>query len=108
MTTHTYPDRRTAELDLETRDLKRDADVICERDWPTAGTWSRYAGRVGRVGAINIDDDYRDVRVAYVEIGVKFTNAGSGPTTWFLPVELKRVYSAHKAPRSRERRSDAG
>jgi hypothetical protein len=107
MNHHTYPDRRTAELDLEARDIKRGADVVCEREWPAAGTWSRYAGRVGRVGAINIDDDYRDHH-AYVEIGVKFTNAGSGPTTWFLPAELKRVYSAHKAPWSRERRSDAG
>lgn len=97
---HNYPDRKAALGDLDVRDLKVNADVHCERDWPAKGTWSQYDGRVGRVVAINLQTLAPPSTEVYVELGVRFTNSKTEMTTWFLPAELRRGYGAFKAPRS--------
>ncbi len=57
--------------------------VRCQRDAPAQGTWSRYAGRVGVVVAINATDR---------EIGVRFTRAHA-TATWFAPSEVVPIGS---------------
>src|SRR5688572_11038221 len=82
-----YPTRRDALDDLDVRDLKTGADVVCERDWPSAGTWPRYLGRAGRVDSVNVQV-FPSGRGVYVELGVRFTNSKTESTTWFRPGEL--------------------
>jgi len=63
--------------------------VCCERAAPARGTWSRYAGRVGRVVQVNAADG---------EYGVRFTASGTEPTCWFRVDELMAVAKPNDAP----------
>lgn len=96
LSTNTYPSRQAALDELAALDLKvGDADVRCERDEPARGTWSRFAGRVGRIVSTHLQT-LGDGRTE-VELGVKFTHRGSEPSTWFRPFELERCYGADEA-----------
>ena len=56
--------------------------VRCERDAPAKGSWSQYAGRVGRVVVV---DNHGEVGVTWE------ANAHRGhgqADCWFLPAEL--------------------
>lgn len=63
--------------------------VRCQRSAPARGTWSRFAGRVGRVVQANTADG---------EFGVRFTASGTEVTTWFLADELVAVAKPGNAP----------
>jgi hypothetical protein len=55
--------------------------VRCERSTPARGTWRRYAGKVGRIVALNRTCN---------EIGVAF-GIGDNVAAWFRPDELTVV-----------------
>jgi hypothetical protein len=68
-------------------------DVVrCEREAPAKGTWSQYAGRVGRVMNPN---NHGEVGLTWqVEPSARHDSVDS----WFLPSELVLVRRA-QAPR---------
>jgi hypothetical protein len=74
-------------------------EVRCERAEPAAGTWPRYAGRVGRVALIHTER-FSSGRV-YVEVGVCWDmnpDRHGQADSWFLPSEL--VVVGHKGSRA--------
>lgn len=64
--------------------------VRIERAEPARGTWSRYAGRHGRIVAVNSVD---------AEFGVVFTASGGERPTWFRRNEIISIDTPPKAPR---------
>jgi hypothetical protein len=66
--------------------------VRAERRSPPAGTWSRYAGRVGTVVTVNMQR-FDNGAPDYVEIGVDLDGDGKA-SAWFLPSEL--VAESHR------------
>jgi hypothetical protein len=83
-------------------------EVRCERAEPARGTWSSYAGRVGRVAVIHVER-FSSGRV-YVEIGVCWDmnpDRHGQADSWFLPTELLVVgHSASTGPGSPRGPSD--
>ncbi len=73
--------------------MKDGAWVRCERAAPARGTWTRYAGRIGRVVQINRADG---------EYGVQFT-AETRTVTWLVADELVAVAKPANAPTIRLR-----
>lgn len=95
------------DAEVVARDLKVDADVVCRRDLtliPSNAGWRRYEGRIGTVATIN--RERMPTGRVHVEVGVRFSER-SGPSTWFLPIELQRVYGRYTAPRSPDRQGVA-
>lgn len=64
--------------------------VRCERSRASAGTWPRFAGRVGRIVTVNEG-----------EFGVRFTAGTAESATWFLGDELVEIDLPLDAPKIR-------